>query len=144
MKKIMIKNIMIMIKRIINKVIMIKRPVEDGQPNSRAGFKLCAVVPAEEILQKIRNTKTRQNLDIWLHKRHRYMYQLLYLSSLVQYIGRCPQMTIQGVTLRSTWTLHSRPIERGTLVFRNFTSHFIRVQIFQIDFPLILNLQWTK
>ena len=33
-----------------------------------------------------------------------------------------------------------RPIERGTLVFRNFTSHFIRVQIFQIDFALILNL----
>ena len=33
-----------------------------------------------------------------------------------------------------------RPIERGKLVFRNFTSHFICVQIFQIDFALILNL----
>ena len=33
-----------------------------------------------------------------------------------------------------------RPIERRTLVFWNFTSHFIRVQIFQIDFALILNL----
>ena len=32
-----------------------------------------------------------------------------------------------------------RPIERGKLVFRNFTSHFIRVQIFQIDFALILS-----
>ena len=33
-----------------------------------------------------------------------------------------------------------RPIERGTLVFRNFTSHFIGIQIFQIDFHLILYL----
>ena len=29
-----------------------------------------------------------------------------------------------------------RPIERGKLGLANFASHFIRVQIFQIDFPL--------
>jgi len=39
------------------------------------------------------------------------------------------------------WSLHYwlRPIERGKLVLWNFTSHFIRVQIFQIDFALILS-----
>ena len=29
-----------------------------------------------------------------------------------------------------------RPIERGKSGLANFASHFIRVQIFQIDFPL--------
>ena len=33
-----------------------------------------------------------------------------------------------------------RPIKGVHLGFANFASHFIRVQIFQIDFPLILYL----
>ena len=33
-----------------------------------------------------------------------------------------------------------RPIKEGQFRLVNFASHFIRVQIFQIDFPLILYL----
>ena len=37
-----------------------------------------------------------------------------------------------------------RSIEGGQFRLVNFASHFIRVQIFQIDFPLILYLTGTK
>ena len=51
-------------------------------------------------------------------------------------------INISIIIVMISGTLHYwlRPIERGKLVFRNFTSHFIRVQIFQIDFHLILYL----
>ena len=44
--------------------------------------------------------------------------------------------------LKSAQTLHYwlRPIRGVHFGFANFASHFIRVQIFQIDFPLILYL----
>ena len=35
--------------------------------------------------------------------------------------------------------MHYRSIEGGQFRLVNFASHFIRVQIFQIDFPLILS-----
>ena len=34
----------------------------------------------------------------------------------------------------------SKPIKEVQFGFAHFVSHFIRVQIFQIDFPLILSL----
>ena len=43
---------------------------------------------------------------------------------------------------RATQPMHYRlrSIEGGQFRLANFASHFIRVQIFQIDFPLILYL----
>ena len=46
-------------------------------------------------------------------------------------------LTLGG--LHSAMHYRLRPIKECQFRFANFTSHFIRVQIFQIDFPLILS-----
>ena len=50
--------------------------------------------------------------------------------------------TLSELTIGRSATLHYRlrSVEGGQFRLVNFASHFIRVQIFQIDFPLILYL----
>ena len=55
-------------------------------------------------------------------------------------------LPFDGVNIKENSTMHYRirPIEGGQFRLVNFASHFICVQIFQIDFPLILYLKGTK
>ena len=46
--------------------------------------------------------------------------------------------------IHQSFHYRARAIKEGQFRFANLTSHFIRIQIFQIDFPLILYLQGTK